>query len=244
MKRFAAIALLTAVTGMAWWGCNDKYPPMPRTDGPIFPRIVMLTPTDTLQAFPGDSAAVQGYVKMTNGGTGLPQSDFRVHLSLVQPGVGFIEYTSATQDTTDADGRVDFVFHTRCAVGAGYNIIHANYGSVECNYTMWFRAATTMDVFDTVHVELQPDTVHVRGAGRADSVNVRAWTGWRSGMSAPAGFNVSMTPEQGVLDMWQPTDDNGTAIGLWFPPATPSRYYFISGCRGGRSDTAWVTVLQ
>ena len=154
MKSFFVWAALLMV-GLGLVGCQDvtKEPPEPPWHGPYSPRIVMLAPSDTLRYLPGDLASAPGYVQVRGGPTGNGRPGIVVTMSVTRPDVGYLQIPN---DTTDADGHVNFTFYTHPNIGDGFNTIHAQVGDRQDNYALVLREI----IPGFLTITASPDTIN------------------------------------------------------------------------------------
>ncbi|HEY3294699.1 MAG TPA: hypothetical protein VGL38_04640 [bacterium] len=211
MKKitWAALTLPLMILLVLGLGCSTDKRSTATVGGSYLLQIVMLTPTDTLRFLPGDSASAQGYVLVKDASTGLTVTGVKVNLSLVQPNVGVIEHLN---DTTNTVGRVDFIFRTNRQVGQGYNIVHANIGSAEANYTIWIQPSSVL--IGQPHISLSKSQVQV-APPQEDSVSVCVTLVDTSGIGI-AGYSLQLRTSCGRMASLPPTDASGRACTMWY----------------------------
>lgn len=240
MKAFFVWIVLLSAALLSLLGCKGEKHSYPMDfPGVRWGSVQIVMMTDTLKFLPGDTATAQGFVVVKDD-AGRVMPGVRVTMSLLED-FGFLEFTDSTlRDTTSANGRVNFRFGVVNAIVPSHNIIHAQVGSLQDNWTIWLMPAgpplARLDVWvSKSEIQVLPpdeDSVLVTVA-IADSFN-----------QGVPGIELSIHTNGGRLAPLPLTDSAGVASTWWWTDGAFEGTYYFAVHAGGLSDTAWVHIVN
>lgn len=212
MKRTSWVtALLLAIIMIVGFGCSTD-----KTSGPDgggseqADAVQVYMYSDTVRYLPGDSAAAPGWVVVTDR-YGRVMKGVQVSLSLTPPTVGLLEYANIQlRDTTNDQGRVEFIFRSYRRPGVG--TIQAWVGTKSGSWTITVLQAE--NVVQNLDVRLSKTTLRV-SASSEDSTLVIATITDSSSVGIP-NVSLSLSADGGRFRALPPTDSTGKAQTWWY----------------------------
>jgi hypothetical protein len=203
-------------------------------------NIIIQMDSDTLFYLPGDTVTSRGFVVVTDHvGSVLPNAVVRFSLS---ENFGSIEFVDqARRDTTNAIGRVEFLFRA-CAAnpGPGYNTITATSEGVSAQW--WIAVMPETDIFSRYwfHVTVVPNRLVLSPPLFADSTLVTlTLTDSRGNPTHEWNPNelIRLSSCAGGWTAFPDFDSTGTTFTWWHLVQNPG-----TCCVFFRNDSACVVV--